>query len=193
MNACSLFPECVVTTISLISGLSDVVVSKACTGCWTKTPLCSMVVIALSGPYFFVIEAPRSNYELECEGMGIGALLLGEETGVYLYQKCPLGSVLCGVSWNPLCGFTKYTCWLFSRLYINCGKLGNLPWSPSGVHQGGSARTDPLKPLVIYFTYLVHVWNLVHFFTVFILKLKSKYLFSSVFFQNIILKNIFFQ
>ena len=46
MDAYQLFPQCMLAVFPLIGAVTDVVVTRACTGYWVRPPLCSVVVTA---------------------------------------------------------------------------------------------------------------------------------------------------
>ena len=48
IDICHLFLQCMLAVIPLIGGVTDVVVSRNCTGYWARPSLCSVVVTALS-------------------------------------------------------------------------------------------------------------------------------------------------
>ena len=49
MDVCHLFPQCLLTIIPLLGGVTVAVAIRVITGCCTVPPLCSVVVTVLSG------------------------------------------------------------------------------------------------------------------------------------------------
>ena len=48
MDACYVFPQSVLTVVTLIVGVISIVVTRTFSECWAGTPFCSMAVTDLS-------------------------------------------------------------------------------------------------------------------------------------------------
>ena len=49
VHACHTFPQSLLAIIPLIGGVTGIVATRACTGCWVGFPLCFVAALALSG------------------------------------------------------------------------------------------------------------------------------------------------
>ena len=134
VDACCLFPQCILAIIPLIGGVTGVVVTRACTGYWLGPPLllcgCYCPVRGWVCSLAVGVEAPRSVSELQSEVGGIGAFLQGEEPlsiplPELFTSECAL---LCHLS--PIVWAHKVYC---PEPRLNLGNAGNQPWCPSGV------------------------------------------------------------
>ena len=127
MDACHLFPHCMLPIIPLIGGVTGVVVTRA-SGISSLLCDCHSPSRGRFDSPVVGVQDPRFPSELYCEVGGTGALLLGEEplstpSQELSIRKCTLVSpVTCCV------GSQRTILLALPSSHLNCGNADIWPW-----------------------------------------------------------------
>ena len=138
IDVCHLFHHRMLAIIPLIGGVTDVVVTRTCSGYWAGPPLCSVCHCPVRGGVCFLVVGVELFLscvsDLRCEVGGFGALPLGEKS----LSIPPLEMFTCECALfchlSPIVWAHRLHCgWHCSWPHLNHGYASNWPWCLSGI------------------------------------------------------------